>query len=104
MDKENLIEINDLLIKSINRRLENKYQKGLISVLELEKHTKILENIRNNSHIKEKLSMIYKEDLKEYEKEIYSHRCGCNCGSRWKPLVVWRFIGKTQGELCDNYR
>lgn len=67
MDKENLIEINDELLNSINRGLEKKYQKGLISVLKLEKHTKILENIRNNNHIKEKLSMIYKEDLKEYQ-------------------------------------
>lgn len=84
MDKENLIEINDLLIKSINRRLENKYQKGLISVLELEKHTKILENIRNNSHIKEKLSMIYKEDLKEYEKGL----------QQYNDFFAEKFIGK----------
>lgn len=84
MDKENLIEINDELLNSINRGLEKKYQKGLISVLELEKNTKILENIRNNSHIKEKLSMIYKEDLKEYEKGL----------QQYNDFFAEKFIGK----------
>lgn len=70
MDKESLIEINDALLNSINRGLEKKYQKGLISVNELEKQTKMVEGIRNNDHIKIKLSTIYEEDLKEYKKGL----------------------------------
>lgn len=84
MDKENFIEINDVLLNSINRGLEKKYQKGLISVNELEKHTKMVEGIRNNDHIKTKLSTIYEEDLKEYKRGL----------EQYNDFFAERFIAK----------
>ena len=68
MDKKNLIEINDDLLNAINKELEKKYQRGIISVTELEEQTKRIEAIRKDERAKKNLSNAFNKDLQEYEK------------------------------------
>ena len=70
MEKKNLIEINDGLLNAINKELEKKYQKGIISVTELEEQTKRIESIRKDERAKVNLSKVFNEDLQEYEKGL----------------------------------
>lgn len=70
---ENLIEINDELLTSINRELEKKYQRGIISVTELEEQTKKIENIRKDERVKRNISKTFNRDLQEYEKGLYKY-------------------------------
>lgn len=73
MEKENLIEINDELLSSINRELEKKYQRGIISVTELDEQTKKIENIRKDERVKRNISKTFNKDLQEYEKGLYKY-------------------------------
>lgn len=70
MDNENLIEINDGLLNAINKELEKKYQRGIISVTELEEQTKRIETIRKDERAKRNLSNAFNKDLQEYEKGL----------------------------------
>lgn len=70
MNKENLIEINDEILNSINRELEKKYQSGIISVTELEEQTNKIEYIRKDERAKRNLSRAFNKDLQEYEKGL----------------------------------
>lgn len=70
MDKKNLIEINDDLLNAINKELEKKYQRGIISVTELEEQTKRIEAIRKDERAKKNLSNAFNKDLQEYEKGL----------------------------------
>ena len=70
MEKKNLIEINDGLLNAINKELEKKYQRGIISVTELEEQTRQVENIRKDEQAKINLSKVFNEDLQEYEKGL----------------------------------
>lgn len=88
MNTESLIKINDDLLKAIARELERKYQKGVMSVSELEKNTRMVESIKNNNHIKEKLSIIYKDDLEEYDEGL----------KNYNDLFAEKFINK----FCTN--
>lgn len=70
MEKKNLIEINDDLLNAINKELEKKYQRGIISVTELEEQTKQVEIIRKDEQVKINLSKIFNKDLQEYQKGL----------------------------------
>lgn len=70
MQNEILIEINDDLLNAINKELEKKYQRGIISVTELEERTKQVETIRKDEQIKISLSKTFNKDLREYEKGL----------------------------------
>ncbi len=70
MNKENLIEINDEILNSINRELEKKYQSGIISVTELEEQTNKIEYIRKDERAKRNLSRAFNKDLQEYERGL----------------------------------
>ena len=70
MNKENLIEINDEILNSINRELEKKYQSGIISVTELEEQTNKIEYIRKDERAKRNLSRAFNKDLQEYGKGL----------------------------------
>lgn len=70
MNKENLIEINDEILNSINRELERKYQRGIISVTKLEEQTNKIEHIRRDERAKRNLSRAFNQDLQEYEKGL----------------------------------
>lgn len=70
MEKKNLIEINNDLLNAINKELEKKYQKGIISVTELEEQTRKVENIRKDKQVKVNLSKVFNQDLQEYEKGL----------------------------------
>ena len=70
MNKENLIEINDEILNSISRELEKKYQRGIISVTELEEQTNKIEYIRKDERAKRNLSRAFNKDLQEYGKGL----------------------------------
>ena len=70
MEKKNLIEINDDLLNAINKELEKKYQRGIISVTELEEQTRQVEIIRKDEQVKINLSKIFDKDLQEYQKGL----------------------------------
>ena len=70
MNKENLIEINDEILNSINRELEKKYQSGIISVTDLEEQTNKIEYIRKDVRAKRNLSRAFNKDLQEYERGL----------------------------------
>ncbi len=70
MEKKNLIEINDDLLNAINKELEKKYQRGIISVTELEEQTRHFENVRKDEQAKINLSKVFDQDLQEYQKGL----------------------------------
>lgn len=70
MQNETLIEINDDILNAINKELEKKYQRGIISVTELEEQTRQVENIRKDEQAKINLSKVFNQDLQEYEKGL----------------------------------
>ncbi len=70
MQNKNLIEISDDLLNAINKELEKKYQKGIISVTELEEQTKRIESIRKDESAKRNLSKTFNKNLQEYEQGL----------------------------------
>lgn len=54
----------------INKELDKKYQRGIISVTELEGQTKQVEIIRKDEQVKLNLSKIFNKDLQEYQKGL----------------------------------
>ncbi len=70
MENKNLTEINDDLLNAINKELDKKYQRGIISVTELEEQTKQVEIIRKDEQVKINLSKIFNKDLQEYQKGL----------------------------------
>lgn len=70
MENKNLTEINDDLLNAINKELDKKYQRGIISVTELEEQTKQVEIIRKDEQAKINLSKIFNKDLQEYQKGL----------------------------------
>ncbi len=70
MEKKNLIEINEDLLNAINKELDKEYQRGIISVTELEEKTKQVEIIRKDEQAKINLSKIFNKDLQEYQKGL----------------------------------
>ncbi len=70
MENKNLTEINDDLLNAINKELNKKYQRGIISVTELEEQTKQVEIIRKDEQVKINLSKIFNKDLQEYQKGL----------------------------------
>ncbi len=70
MENKNLTEINDDLLNAINKELDKKYQRGIISVTELEEQTKQVEIIRKDEQVKINLSKIFNKDLQEYQKDL----------------------------------
>ena len=70
MEKKNLIEINEDLLNDINKELDKEYQRGIISVTELEEKTKQVEIIRKDEQAKINLSKIFNKDLQEYQKGL----------------------------------
>lgn len=54
----------------INKELDKKYQRGIISVTELEEQTKQVEIIRKDEQVKINLSKIFNKDLQEYQKGL----------------------------------
>ncbi len=70
MENKNLIGINDDLLNAINKELEKKYQRGIISVIELEEQTRYFENIRKDEQAKINLSKVFNQDLQEYQKGL----------------------------------
>lgn len=70
MENKNLTQINDDLLNAINKELEKKYQRGIISVTELEEQTRKVEIIRKDEQAKINLSKTFNKDLQEYEKGL----------------------------------
>ena len=70
MENKNLTEINDDLLNAINKELDKEYQRGIISVTELEEKTKQVEIIRKDEQAKINLSKIFNKDLQEYQKGL----------------------------------
>lgn len=70
MENKNLTEINDDLLNAINKELDKKYQRGIISVTELEEQTNQVEIIRKDEQVKINLSKIFNKDLQEYQKGL----------------------------------
>ena len=61
MENKNLTEINEDLLNAINKELDKEYQRGIISVTELEEKTKQVEIIRKDEQAKINLSKIIEE-------------------------------------------
>ena len=70
MENKNLTEINDDLLNAINKELDKKYQRVIISVTELEEKTKQVEIIRKDEQAKINLSKVFNQDLQEYQKGL----------------------------------
>ena len=70
MENKNLTEINEDLLNAINKELDKEYQRGIISVTELEEKTKQVEIIRKDEQAKINLSKIFNKDLHEYQKGL----------------------------------
>lgn len=70
MENKNLTEINEDLLNAINKELDKEYQRGIISVTELEEQTKQVEIIRKDEQAKINLSKIFNKDLQEYQKGL----------------------------------
>lgn len=70
MENKNLTEINDDLLNAINKELDKKYQRGIISVTDLEEQTNQVEIIRKDEQVKINLSKIFNKDLQEYQKGL----------------------------------
>ncbi len=70
MENKNLTEINEDLLNAINKELDKKYQRGIISVTELEEKTKQVEIIRKDEQAKINLSKVFNQDLQEYQKGL----------------------------------
>lgn len=70
MENKKLTQINDDLLNAINKELEKKYQRGIISVTELEEQTRKVETIRKDEQAKINLSKIFNKDLQEYQKGL----------------------------------
>ncbi len=70
MENKNLTEINEDLLNAINKELDKEYQRGIISVTELEEKTKQVEIIRKDEQAKINLSKIFNKDLQEYQKGL----------------------------------